>query len=204
MISRFSELSDVTFALDEELGLVMLKGKKEQVQKIQKFIDDLKAIEKGKSEYAVKPVSIGIRVLWLTNSPLPSEMVTEADPKLQQIIDRLGKQGIKNLALGMQLMSRCDPSPGTPGKCKVSGSVDLKDNSQELFVDASFSQLQSALVLNGHIEIRATRTPVAPGVVSRSSVEVDVNVVPGKYYVLSSTPVGNHHSVFVVHLLDDF
>jgi len=131
-------------------------------------------------------------------------MVTEADPKLQQIIDRLGKQGIKNLAVGMQLMSRCDPSPGTPGKCKVSGSVDLKDNSQELFVDANFSQLQGAQVLNGHIEIRATRTPVAPGVVSRSSVEVDVNAVPGKYYVLSSTPVGNHHSVFVVHLLDDF
>ena len=74
-------------------------------------------------------------------------MVTEADPKLQQIIDRLGKQGIKNLAVGMQLMSRCDPSPGTPGKCKVSGSVDLKDNSQELFVDAIFSQLQGAQVL---------------------------------------------------------
>lgn len=204
MISSFAESLGVTFALDEELGLVMLKGKQEEVKKIQKFIEDLKALGKGKSESAIKPVSLAIQVLWLTNSPLPPEVVTEADPKLQPIIDRLGKQGIKNLAVAMQLIARCDPSPGTPGKCKVSGSVDLKDHSQELFVDASFSQLQSAQVFNGHIEIRAARTPVAAGVVSRSSVQVDVNLVPGKYYVLSSTPVGDHHSAFVVHLLDDF
>ena len=202
LISSFAESSGVTFALEEDLGLVMLKGKKDQVEETQRFIEVLKKMK----VVAVAPqTSVAIRVLWLTNGLLTSEMATEADPKLQQIIDRLGKQGIKNLAIGMQLISRCDPTPGTPGKCKVSGNVDLTNTSLELLVDASFSQVQNTQVFSGHIDIRAMRTPKAPpGGVSLSSVQVDVNVEPGKYYVLSSTPVGNHHSIFVVQLLDEF
>ncbi len=39
---------------------------------------------------------------------------------------------------------------------------------------------------------------------SKSSVQVDINAETNKYYVLSSAPIGNQHSVFVVQLLDDF
>ncbi len=201
LISSFAESSGVTIAVEESMGLVMLKGTKDRVEETQKFIDVLKQI---KVETTFPKMSVAIRILWLTNGQLPSEMATEADPQLQQIIDRLGKQGIKNLAIGMQLISRCDPSPGAPGKCKISGVVDLKESSQELLVDARFSEIQNTRVFNGHIDIRASRTLLANGVISRSTVEVDVNVQPGKYYVLSSTPVGNNHSVFVVQLLEEF
>ena len=203
LISSFAESLGVTFALNEEMGLMMLKGNKEQVKEIQQFTEDLKQVLKTKLETAIRPTSIAIRVIWLTNAQILPEMATENDTKLRQIIDRLAKQGIKNLAIGMQLISRCDPSPGTSGKCKVSGNVELSDCSQELFVESNFNQVQSSKVFNGRIEIRATRTPHA-GVVSSSSVQVDVNAEAEKYYVLSSSPIGNHHSVFVVQLLDDF
>ncbi len=201
LISSFAESSGVTIAVEENMGLVMLKGKKGQVEETERFIDVLKQI---KVETSRPKMSVAIRVLWLTNGQLPSEMATEADPKLQQIIDRLGKKGIQNLAIGMQLISRCDPSPGAPGKCKISGVVDLKDSSQELLVDARFNEVQNTRLFHGHVDIRAKRMLKAPGDGWSSTVEVDVNIEPGNYYVLSSTPVGNHHSVFVVQLLEEF
>lgn len=204
LITQSAASSGVESAMDSETGLIMLKGKKESVGEVQAFIERLKAVADGRPTAEVKPSSVVIRVLWLTNGQLPTEVVADNDPKLQQIIDRLAKQGVKDLVVGMQVMSRCDPHPERPGQCKLSGRVDLKDYQQELFVDARLSQLQSSQTFTGKIEIQAIRTPLGLGFLSKSTVRVDVNAETNKYYVLSSAPLGNQHSVFVVQLLDDF
>lgn len=190
--------------MDEETGLMMLKGKKERVEEVQNFIERLKGVGGGGSKTAVKPsTSVAIRIVWLTNGPKPTEAFSEVDPKLQQIIDRLVKQGIKGLAVGMQLISRCDPTP-SKGQCSLTGSADLTNDQLELMVDAQFGQTPGSTSCAGNVKIRATRTPNSTRVVSESRVQVDINAEAGKYYVLSSAPIGNQHAVFVVQLLDDF
>jgi type II secretory pathway component GspD/PulD (secretin) len=74
IVSKFADMLDVNVAIDQETGLFMIKGPKKDVQRVTDIIDQIKAASREKiaNDAKVSSKSYALRVLWLSNEPLPA------------------------------------------------------------------------------------------------------------------------------------
>jgi hypothetical protein len=205
MVSRFADMLGVNIAIDQETGVFMIKGPKNEVQRVTEIIDEISAASREKiaNDAKTSSRSYALRVLWLSNEPLLANTVpTLNDAKLESSIQRLSALGFANMTVRMQLLGRCDLIAGK-AQCKVDGSHVEGDMHRTFDLQANFSGGELEPV-NGKLVILAgIYNANSKNMPPPSKVEVALNLRPEKYYILSAGPIGGFQSAFVVQLIED-
>lgn len=206
LVAKYSEVSEVGIAFDQETGVVMIRGDKSPVQKTLLALDEMQkiaqkiAIERVERDAGRSRRPVALRIFWLTNQPQANSL--KSDTELSKIIDRLGGLGFEGLRVGMHLVARCDLAhPGT-SSCMVEGREQIEEISRKLSVQAKVKSEDGSDII-GELQIRTSESSASHRAPVESSVLVDVNLAVKKYYVLAAAPLGRHHSVFVVQYIDD-
>ncbi len=116
------------------------------------------------------------------------------------------------MTIKMQLLGRCDINQGK-AQSRVEGSIASGNTHRTLNAQAILS-VGSGTPLNGKFRLEAGvsdvrsanvgAAPIGSDIVpaDRTSVEVDINLEPNKYYILSASPIGGFQTAFVVQLID--
>lgn len=214
IVEQVANTTEVQVAIDKGLGFIMIKGSEEKVdrtvqilQRIEK-LSEIKTIESRKAEQA-QSESRAIRVFWLSNDPTQdSRNLMQPDAALQKSIEKLAELGFSGMTVKMQLLGRCDINQGK-AQSRVQGSIASGNTNRTLNAEAILS-VANGSPINGKFRLEAgvsdvrSQSPRAGDEVAsdRASVEVDINLEPNKYYILSASPIGGFQTAFVVQLID--
>ncbi len=202
-IDRIARSNDVEVAVQEGLGLVMLKGTQESVKKTLSIIDVVRRIHAAKgnpdpdSKSTVAAEKM-LRVVWLTNKPL-GKAWSSPDAMLKPVIDKLATMGFKDVGVAGQVFARCKLSD-VPTDFSVKGRV----AEPEFNVQGSLSYSSAATDrLDAKIKILVSvpNPDRDAAQLQAASVGVVVQLVENKPVVLASTPMDDLQSFFVVQLL---
>ncbi len=202
LVKQIADSSGISIAFDQELGIGMIKGPKDEVSRATKIIEQIQQLADSKKGQKRQAESFAVRVLWLSNDPSEdSRNPIEPDPELKKSIEKLAELGFANMKLKMQVLGRCDVTDGE-ALSRIEGSATTTEARRTLSAQAKLSLTDGPL--NGRFNLEASFTDLsstdAPA--DTASVEVTVNLVLKKYYILSATPVGGYQTAFVVQLVD--
>lgn len=204
LVTQIAKMSGVEIAFDEDLGIFMIKGPKDEVHRVSEVIDAIK-LQTGKERSEkgeLRPYAL--RVLWLSNDPVEdSRHPIEPDAALKKSIQKLAELGMPNMKVKMQALGRCDMTKGQ-GTSQIEGTLLSGNVRRALVTKAKIVAVANDLV-SGKIslEARSTEGLESNGEPTRTTVEVDVLLEPKKYYILSASPVGSFQTAFVVQLIED-
>lgn len=202
-VKQIADASGVNVAFDQELGIVMIKGPKDEVSRAIKIIEQIQQVEESKKGKQRQAESFAFRVLWLSNDPSEdSRNPVEPDAELKKSIEKLAELGFANMKIKMQVLGRCDVTDGE-ALSRIEGSSTTAEARRTLSAEAKLSHTDGT-GLNGQFNLEASFTDLSSTDASAdtASVEVAVNLVLKKYYILSATPVGGYQTAFVVQLVD--
>ena len=203
LVKQIADASGVNVAFDQELGIVMIKGPKEEVSRTTKIIEQIQQLADSKKSQKRQAESLAVRVLWLSNDPSEdSRNPMEPDAELKKSIAKLAELGFPNMKLKLQVLGRCDVTDGE-SLSQIEGSATTVGARRTLSAQAKLSHTDGS-PMNGRFNLEASFTDLSSTEVSTdtASVEVTVNLVLKKYYILSATPVGGYQTAFVVQLVD--
>lgn len=216
IVKQISNTTEVQVALDSDLGIIMIQGSKDKVERTVEILEriekmsEVKNAESRKAE-ELQSVERAVRVFWLSNDPTQdSRNPMQPDAALQKSIDKLAELGFPGMTIKMQLLGRCDINQGK-AQSRVEGSIASGNTHRTLNAQAILSVASGSLI-NGKFRLEAGVSDVRSSSASarggevvptdRASVEVDINLEPNKYYILSASPIGGFQTAFVVQLID--
>lgn len=213
IVKQISNSNEVQVALDKDLGIIMIKGSEDKVKRTVEILDRIEAMSETKNAESRKAkeaqsVERAIRVFWLSNDPAQdSRNQIQPDAALQKSIDKLAALGFTGMTIKMQLLGRCDINQGK-AQSRVEGSIASGNTHRTLNAQASLS-VASGAPMNGKFRLEAGVSDIKlsprtgdPTWSDRASVEVDINLEPNKYYILSAAPIGGFQTAFVVQLIE--
>jgi Bacterial type II/III secretion system short domain len=214
IVQQISKTTDVQVAVDKDLGLIMIQGSKENVERTTAILERIEELAESKNIESLKAEQQqsgerAIRVFWLSNDPTQdSRNPMQPDAALQKSIEKLAELGFAGMTIKMQLLGRCDINQGK-AQSRVQGSIASGNTHRTLNAEAILSVANGSSI-NGKFRLEAgvsdvrSASPRAGDEVAtdRASVEVDINLEPNKYYILSASPIGGFQTAFVVQLID--
>lgn len=214
IVKQISNTTEVQIALDKDLGIIMIQGSEEKVKRTVEILERIEQMSEMKNAEARKAAELqsverAVRVFWLSNDPTQdSRNPMQPDAALQKSIDKLAELGFTGMTIKMQLLGRCDINQGK-AQSRVEGSIASGNTHRTLNAQAILS-VASGSPINGKFRLEAgvsdvrSSSPRAGDEVptDRASVEVDINLEPNKYYILSASPIGGFQTAFVVQLID--
>lgn len=214
IVQQISKTTDVQVAVDKDLGVIMIQGTKDKVERTTAILQRIEELAESKNIELRKATELqsaerAIRVFWLSNDPTQdSRNPMQPDAALQKSIDRLAELGFTGMTVKMQLLGRCDINQGK-AQSRVQGSIASGNTHRTLNAEAILS-VANGSPINGKFrleagvsDVKSASSKAGDEVPSdRASVEVDINLEPNKYYILSASPIGGFQTAFVVQLID--
>ena len=202
-IDRIAKSNDVEIAIQEGLGLVMLKGSQDSVKKTLSTIELVRQIHAAKGNPTTdSKSSVGaekmLRVVWLTDKPF-GKAWSSPDAVLRPVVDKLATMGFQDVGVAGQVLARCKLSEG-PTDFSVKGRIaeaELDVEGSLGFSAAATDRLDAKVKISVSISDSGRVTAQSPA----ASVGVVVQLVENKPVVLASTPMNDMQSFFVVQLL---
>lgn len=201
IVEQFAKNAGVETAYDEDLGLLMIKGPRQGVERFQRIVEEIQNQTRTQRK---KNEQLALRVLWLSNDPTQDERnLAEPDAALKQSIAKLAELGFPNMQVKMQLLGRCDTIEGK-ATCKVEGTILTGNTRRTLSAEASFVSSNPKEPIQGKFSILAGSAthPNLDAEPERASVDVAINLERKKYYILSASPIDGFNNAFVVQMVD--